>query len=82
LRFSSCFYFGGGHAFFLSFFSMLLEHIFFFNDPSLLPQDYKKRNLFETWSTYFWLMDGMFCITPDVGVSMYMSVYVISIMEA
>jgi hypothetical protein len=61
---------------------MLLEHIFFFNDPSLLPQDYKKRNLFETWSTYFWWMDGMFCVTPDVGVSMYMSVYVISIMEA
>jgi hypothetical protein len=27
-------------------------------------------------------MDDMFCVTPDVGVSMYMWVYVISIMEA
>jgi hypothetical protein len=27
-------------------------------------------------------MDGMLCVTPDVGVSMYMWVYVISIMEA
>jgi hypothetical protein len=26
-------------------------------------------------------MDGMFCVTPGVGVSMYMWVYVISIME-
>jgi hypothetical protein len=30
---------------------------------------------------YLW-MDGMFCITPGVGVSLYMWVYVISIMEA
>jgi hypothetical protein len=68
-----------------TFFSILLEHIplfFFFNDPSLLLQDYKKRNRFELWSIYFWSMDGMFCVTPDVGVSMYMWVYVISIMEA
>jgi hypothetical protein len=27
-------------------------------------------------------MDGMFCVTPCVGVSMYVWVYVISIMEA
>jgi hypothetical protein len=27
-------------------------------------------------------MDGMFCVIPGVGVSMYMWVYVISIMEA
>jgi hypothetical protein len=27
-------------------------------------------------------MDGMFCVTPGVEVSMYMWVYVISIMEA
>jgi hypothetical protein len=27
-------------------------------------------------------MDGMFCVTPGVGVSMNMWVYVISIMEA
>jgi hypothetical protein len=38
------------------FFSMLLEHMLslFFNDPSLLLQDYKKRNLLELWSIYFW----------------------------
>jgi hypothetical protein len=41
-------------------FSMLLEHILFFsNDPSLLLQEYEKRNLFELWSIYFWWMDGM-----------------------
>jgi hypothetical protein len=65
-----------------TFFSMLLEHILFFYDPSLLLQDYKKRNLFELWSICFWWMDGMFCVTPGVGVSMYMWVYVISIMGA
>jgi hypothetical protein len=66
-----------------AFFSMLLEHLLFsFNNPSLLLQDYKKRNVFELWSIYFWWMDGMFCVTLDVGVSMYMWVYVISIMEA
>jgi hypothetical protein len=67
-----------------TFLSMLLEHIlsFLFNDPSLLLQEYKKRNLFELWSIYFLWMDGMFCVTPGVGVSMYMWVYVISIMEA
>jgi hypothetical protein len=27
-------------------------------------------------------MDGRFCVTPAVGVSMHMWVYVISIMEA
>jgi hypothetical protein len=54
----------------------------FFNDPSLLLQEYKKGNLFELWSIYFWGMDDMFCVTPGVGVSMYMWVYVISIMDA
>jgi hypothetical protein len=49
---------------------MLLEHILFFNDPILLLQEYKKRNLFELWSIYFWWMDGMFSVTPGVGVSM------------
>jgi hypothetical protein len=63
-------------------FFILLEHILFFNAPSLLLQEYKKRNLFELWNIYFWWMDGMFCATPGVGVSMYMWVYVISIMEA
>jgi hypothetical protein len=38
-------------------------------------QDYKKRNLFGLWSIYF-------CVTPGVEVSMYMWMYVISIMEA
>jgi hypothetical protein len=38
-------------------FSMLLEHILFFNDPSLLLQDYKKRNLFRTLE-YLFLVDG------------------------
>jgi hypothetical protein len=60
-------------------FSMLLEH--FFDDPSLLLQDHKKRNLFGLWTIF--LVDGsMFCVTPGVGVSMYMWMYVISIMEA
>jgi hypothetical protein len=54
----------------------------FFDIPSLLLHDYKKRNLFELWSIYFWWMNGMFCVTPSVGVSMYMWVYVISIMRA
>jgi hypothetical protein len=53
----------------------------FFDDPSLLLQDYE-RNLFELWSIYFWWIDGMFCVTPDVGVRMYMWVYMILIMEA
>jgi hypothetical protein len=54
-----------------TFFLCFLSIYFFFNDPSLLLQEYKKRNLFELWSIYFWWMDGMFCITPGVGVSMY-----------
>jgi hypothetical protein len=58
---------------------MLLEHILFSMTPLLLQE---KRNLFGLWSIYFWWMDGMFCVTPGVGVSMYMWVYVISIMEA
>jgi hypothetical protein len=36
----------------------------------------------ELWSINFWWVDGMFCVTPSVGVSLYMRVYVISIMEA
>jgi hypothetical protein len=54
----------------------------FFDDPSLLLQDYKKRNFFELWSIHFWWMDGMFCKTTSVGIIMYMWVYVISIIEA
>jgi hypothetical protein len=47
----------------------LLQHKLFFNDPSLLLQDYNKRNLFVLWSIYFWWMDDMFCVTPGVEVS-------------
>jgi hypothetical protein len=68
-------------SFFLFF---LLEHILFsLYDPSLLLQDYKKRNLFGTLE-YLFLVDGWHVyITPGVGgVSMYICVYVISIMEA
>jgi hypothetical protein len=63
-------------------FSMLLEHILFFNDPSLLLQEYKKRNLSGHWSVYFWWLDGMFCVTLGIGVSLYMGVYVLSIVGA
>jgi hypothetical protein len=68
----------GAHIFSIS----LLSIYFFFDNLYLLLQDYKKRNLFELWSNYFWWMAGMFYVTPSVGVSMYMWVYVISIMEA
>jgi hypothetical protein len=67
----------GAHFFYASW-----AYNFLFYDPSLLLQDYKKRNLFELWSIYFWCMDGMFCVTLGVGVSVYMWVYVILIMEA
>jgi hypothetical protein len=36
----------------------------------------------ELWSIYFWWVDGTFCVTPGVEVSLYMWVYVISIMGA
>jgi hypothetical protein len=82
----------GVHAFFFLFlflcsligahFSMLLEHILFFWWPLSPFARSQKRNLFVLWSIYFWWMDDMFCVTPGVGVSMYMWVYVISIMEA
>jgi hypothetical protein len=64
------------------FFLCFLIIYFFFYDPSLLLQDYKKWNLFELWSICFWWMDGMFCVTPGVWVSIYMWVYVISVMGA
>jgi hypothetical protein len=69
----------GWSTFFLCFFEHLL---FSFDDPSLLLQEYQKRNIFVLWSIYFWLMNGMFYVTPHVEVSMYMWVFVISIMEA
>jgi hypothetical protein len=50
--------------------------------PLSFLQEYKKRNLFGLWSIYIWWMDDMFCVTHGVGVSMYMLVYVISIMGA
>jgi hypothetical protein len=33
-------------------------------------------------SIYFWWVNDMSCVTPSVEVSIYMWVYVISIMEA
>jgi hypothetical protein len=58
---------------------MLLEH--FFNDPSLLLQDYMKKISLDFGVFIFF--DGWHVLcNSDVGVSMYMWVYVISIMEA
>jgi hypothetical protein len=82
-----------GHALFFSFFYALWsEHIYFFYaswayttfflwplSPFARLQEEKSLQL---WSIYFWWMDGMFCVTPGVGVSMYMWMYVASIMEA
>jgi hypothetical protein len=68
-----------------TFFLCFFEHLFFLflSLFSLTHFSFcNKRNLFGTWSTYFWWMDGMFCVTPGVWVSMYIWVYVISIMEA
>jgi hypothetical protein len=67
-----------------TFFSMFLEHILslFFQWPLSPFARLQEENLFGTWSIYFWWMDGMFYVTPGVGVSLYMWVYVISIMEA
>jgi hypothetical protein len=65
-----------------TFFSMLLEHILFCQwllSPFARIQEEKSL---WTRSIYFWWMDDMFCVIPGVGVSMYMWVYVISIMEA
>jgi hypothetical protein len=78
----------GGHALLFFLCSLIGAHFFYvswaytFFDPSILLQECKKRNLFELWSIYFWWMDGIFCVTPNVGVSIYMWVYMISIMEA
>jgi hypothetical protein len=63
---------------------MLLKHILFFF--SMTPLSFCKITRRETsWTLqflFFWWMDGMICVTPGVEVSMYMWVYVISIMEA
>jgi hypothetical protein len=81
----------GGHASYIflcsligaQIFSMLLWAFIFPLIFSVTPFFFcETRNLFGTWSTYFWWMDGMFCVTPGVGVSMYMWVYMILIMEA
>jgi hypothetical protein len=62
------------------FFLLLWAFFLFF---SMTPISFcKKRNLFGTWSTYFWWMDDMFCVTIGVGVRMYMWVFVIPIIEA
>jgi hypothetical protein len=67
-------------TFFLCFLSMYF--FFSFDNPSLLLQENQKRNLFELCIIFFWWMDDMFCVTPRVEVSLYMWVYVISIMKA
>jgi hypothetical protein len=53
LRFSSCFYFGGGHS--SSFIGSLIGAllIFFIDDPSLRLQEYTKRNLLGTLEHLF-----------------------------
>ena len=75
-----------------SFFSMLFDwstffyaslRIFFLLMTPLSFCKITRREIsLELWSIYFWWMDGMFCVTPGVEVSLYMWVYVISIMEA
>jgi hypothetical protein len=70
----------GIHIFYMLLWAFIFPLSSFF---SMTPFSFcKKRNLFGTWSTYFWWMDGMFCVTPGTGVSMYMWVYVITIMES
>jgi hypothetical protein len=61
---------------------MLLEHLLFSMTPLSFCKNTRREISLELWRIYFWWMDGIFCVTPGVGVSMYMCVYVISIMEA
>jgi hypothetical protein len=67
---------------------MLLEHILFsflFSmtlSPCARIQEEKYLWNFGVFIIYFWWMNGMFCVTPSVKVSLYMWVYVISITEA
>jgi hypothetical protein len=78
--------FGGGSCFIFSMlfgahFSMLLW-AYFFNDPSLLLQEYKERNLLGTME-YLFLVGGWHVLRNSrVEVSMYMWVYLISIIGA
>jgi hypothetical protein len=64
------------------FFPMIFENILFSQWPLSLFARLQGGKSLWLWSIYFWWMDGMFCITPGVGVSIYMRVYVILIMEA
>jgi hypothetical protein len=64
------------------FFSMLLKHIPLFSMTPLSFCKITRRVISLDFGVFFWWMDGIFCVTPGVGVSMYMWVYVISIMEA
>jgi hypothetical protein len=75
-----------------SFFSMLYDHITFFSYASwaytffqwhLSPfaRIQEEKSLW-TLEHLFLVVDGMFCVTFGVGVSIYMWVYVISMMEA
>jgi hypothetical protein len=62
---------------------MLLENIpLFLMIPLSFCKNTRREISFDFGVFIFWWMDGMFCLTPGVGVSMYMWVYVISIMEA
>jgi hypothetical protein len=82
LRFSSCFYFGGGSCFiiFLLIFLCPLIGALFLLTPLSFCKYTRKEISLELWSIYFWWVDGMFCVTPSVEVSLYMWVYVILIM--
>jgi hypothetical protein len=66
-------------TFFLCFLSIYFFSFWWLLSPFARLQEEKSLGL---WSIYFWWMDDMFCVTPSVGVSMYMWVYAISIMEA
>jgi hypothetical protein len=67
-----------GAYFFLCFLSIYL----FSMTPLSFCKITRREISLELWSIYFWWMDGMFCVTPNIGVSMYMWVCMTSIMEA
>jgi hypothetical protein len=60
---------------------MLFEHILFSMTPFSFCKHTTREISLELWSIYFWWVDGMFCVTPGVEVSLYLWVYVISIWE-
>jgi hypothetical protein len=54
------------------FLPLLFEHILFSMTPLSFCKNTRKEISLELWSIYFWWMDGMFCVTLGVGVSLYM----------